>query len=279
MFISSNYFRNLDDFMTELDKNDKLIEEEWLQMGRVLIGCTKLIDNITSINPKIYSKARSHHQTKSLVYTTTYYSLPRIIKEKPKFRPYDIKRNFPKEMQKIEDAYFTRIFNSFVNINRLTKANNITDAKGKRGHPSKNNNNTTSISGVKSFYQNSSYHDSLEKVLAKAEVRKHIYNLLLESGLLHRYLKHIKLISFYIIKANDKEAAWNIIKSTKPPNMKAESKFEADFESDQKKIGNIYDDKKLEEIAEIWAKSFIKNHKEDDFINMYKAGGLRYYLN
>ena len=132
---------------------------------------------------------------------------------------------------------------------------------------------------VKSFYQHSSYYDSLEKVLAKVEVRKRIYNLLLESGLLHRYLKHMKLISLYIIKANDKKTAWNIIKSTKPPNMKAESKFEADFESDQKKIGNIYDDKKLEDMAEMWAISFIKNHKEDDFINLYKSGGLRFYLN
>lgn len=158
--------RNLDDFMTKLDKNVKLTQKEWLQIGRVLIGCTKLIDNITSINPKIYAKARSHHQIKSRAYATIYYSLPRIIKEKPKFRPYHIKRNFPKEMQKIEDAYFTRIFNSFVNINRLTKANNITDVKGKRGHPfEKNNNNkSTSISGVKSFYQHSSYYDSLEKV-------------------------------------------------------------------------------------------------------------------
>jgi hypothetical protein len=41
--------------------------------------------------------------------------------------------------------------------------NNITDVKGKRGHSSKNNNNTTSISGVNSFYQHSSYHDSWKR--------------------------------------------------------------------------------------------------------------------
>ncbi len=265
--------------MAKLDNNVKLTQEELLQTGRVLVGCTKLIDNITSINPKTYAKARSHRQTKSLAHATIYHSLPTIIKEKPKFRPYDIKKILPKEMQKIDDASLTRILRSSVNIKELTKLNNITDVKGKRGHPFKNNNNTTSISGVKSFYKHSSYYDSLEKVLAKAKMRKHIYNLLLESGLLHRYLKHIRIISLYIIKANDKKTAWNIIKSTKPPNMKTESKFEADFEADYKKISGIEDGKKLEDMAEMWAKSFIKNYKENNFINLYKAGGLRFYLN
>ncbi len=89
----------------------------------------------------------------------------------------------------------------------------------------------------------------------------------------------MKLISLYIVKTNDKKTAWNIIKSTNPPNMKTESKFEDDFAADYKKTRDIDDDKKLIDMAEIWAKSFIKNHKEDDFINLYKSGGLRYYLN
>ena len=50
-----------------------------------------------------------------------------------------------------------------------------------------------------------------------------------DSGLLYKFLKHLNLESYHIIKKNDKKTAWNILQTLNLTTMKKESDFEADY--------------------------------------------------
>lgn len=82
--------------------------------------------------------------------------------------------------------------------------------------------------------------------------------------------------AYYIVKENDKEAAWNIIHSTKPPNMASQSNFEEHFET-QNQLLNQANKNRIREKAKSWAKSFIERHNADDYVFLYRIGGLYYF--
>jgi hypothetical protein len=51
--------------------------------------------------------------------------------------------------------------------------------------------------------------------------------------------------ALYIAKENDKEAAWNIIQSSKPPGILPQSKFEEGFALHVREVQNANDEEKL----------------------------------
>jgi hypothetical protein len=81
---------------------------------------------------------------------------------------------------------------------------------------------------------------------------------------------------YYIEKENDKEAAWNIIQSARPPNMSSQSDFEVHFNK-QNQILSQSNKNKIREKAEEWTKSFIEYHNADSYIYIYRIGGLYYF--
>lgn len=84
------------------------------------------------------------------------------------------------------------------------------------------------------------------------------------------------MTAYYIEKKNDKEAAWNIIQACKPPNMISRSDFEECFDTQNQELYQV-NKNKIKEKAELWAKSFINSHNADDYIYLYRAGGLYFF--
>jgi hypothetical protein len=82
--------------------------------------------------------------------------------------------------------------------------------------------------------------------------------------------------AYYMQKENNKKAAWNVVRSTKPPNMISQSLFEERFNT-QKQLLSQDNKNKIREKAEAWARSFIEYHNADNYIYLYRIGGLYYF--
>jgi hypothetical protein len=237
----------------------------------ILIGCTKVICNV--INRDAKSQAQSYstssQQKKSLATTSTLYNLGNILDEKGTFRPSDIKKRLPKEIQNIRVADSSSIAKFLVRINATTKAENPIN---KRGKPApEDSNSTSSDPGPKSFYQATPYHHYLLQVLSDPEAVETIHQLLFFSGMLYRYMKHMQWILFHIIILNDdKEKALSISKSV----FHVEPSSFGDL---YKKVGSIRDNhNRLEELADTRARQYIENHKPSDYITLLELGGIYY---
>jgi hypothetical protein len=266
--------------VTHLDKNQTLRQKDRLLIGVILVGCTKMISKIIGSNAKQRTQASSNKQIKSLTYISVLINLPKIVeganlrkrvKDKPIFRPADIRKELPEgQIRNIQYADLTDILKSLVRTNVLGEIDKD-DIKSKRGRLPKNN---TKYSGPESYYQATDYYYNLKNVLSKPKAINFIYTLLLESGLLYKYRRYIELFILHIIKNKnyDKKTAWNICKSVFPLTTKERSDFENYYED----IHYINDAKELERLAERNAISYIQKHKAEDYIEIYRIGG--YYF-
>ena len=192
--------------MVEFHSNTSTFtDEEKIAIDIIIEGCTRLICKTLGNDPLKYSRARSHHQIKSLVHTSVNLHIHDIIQENPNIRPSDIRKRLPKNLQSIQDADLSRILKSTVRTNILSETEEVN--RRRPGHPSRDDNSNNSISGPKSFYEYPYFQKILEQVLFKAESRNLIYNYLLESGLLYVYYVAQGLKAYYIEKQNDSRAA------------------------------------------------------------------------
>jgi hypothetical protein len=263
--------------VTHIDKNQTLRPKDRLLIGVILVGCTKMISRIIDSNAKKRTQASSNQQIKSLAYSSVLINLPKIVedanlrkrvKEKPIFRPADVRKKLPEgKIRNIQSADLTDILKSLVRITLLREIDKD-NIKGKRGRLPKNN---TKYSGSESYYQATDYYYNLKNVLKKRKAINFIYTLLLKSGLLYKYRIYIALYILHIIKNKkyDKDTAWNICKSVFPLTTKEKSDFENYYEDMQR----IYDDKQLKKLAERRAMCYIENHREEDYIEIYRLGG------
>jgi hypothetical protein len=259
--------RNLVYFVIATDNNYVFSTEEVLLIGIIVIGFTKMVNNITNIKAKTHAQLHSHHKKKPLVFTFLYYNLPEIISYKSQIRPSDIRENLPEIWNTIQSADLTDILNSFVRIGLLKKISEQVKTH-KLGHPTKSD-NTNDVRGTKSFYRLSDYYNNLKNIVNKPKQVRLIYTLILESGLLFKLFKHRNFEAYQIIKNNDKRTAWNILQTLNLTIMKKESDFEADYNM----IQNV-DGRKLENLAIKEAESYIINHKAIDYKDLYLTAGF-----
>ena len=252
----------------DTDKNWSFTVEDVLLIGSISIGFTKMISNITSTKAKTHAQLHSHQETKPLVFTYLLYNLPVIMKNKSAVRPSDIRKKLPENWQKIQYADLTDILNSFIRIGILAKVDDK-QSGNKPGHPKKYSDRTYDEPGTRSYYRRSDYYNNLENVLNKPEHVKLIYTLVFDSGLLYKFLKHLNLESYHIIKKNDKKTAWNILQTLNLTTMKKESDFEADYN----KLRDV-EDRELEAFADKKSKLFIISHKGVDYKNYYITAGF-----
>jgi hypothetical protein len=227
-------------------KTSTLTDEEQLVINIIIEGCIRLISKTSGDGPLKYARARSHHQTKSLAHTSVNLHIYDILQENPNIRPSDIRKRLPENLQSIQDADLSRILKSTVRTNILSETEE--GNRRKPGRPSRHDNSNKSISGPKSFYEYSYYQKLLERVLSKAEAQNIIYNYLLESGLLYMYHVAQGMKAYYMEKENDKQAAWNIIQSTKPPNMTCQSDFKEHFNTQNQLLSQTNKNKRSEQV-------------------------------
>ena len=231
----------------------------------ILIGCTKVLCNIISRNAKstAQSYSTSTQQRKSLAITSTLYNIGNILDEKGTFRPSDIKRRLPKEIQNIRGADLSYIAKFLVRINATANAENPVN---KRGKPApEDSNSTSSDPGPKSFSQTSLYYHNLRQILSDFEAVETIHQLLFFSSMLYKYMKHMQWILFHIITLNDdKEKALSITKSVFATSLTSS------FDDLYHKVRSIRDnDNRLEELADTRSRQYIENRKPNDYIKLF----------
>jgi hypothetical protein len=236
----------------------------------IAVGCAKMISSITSHSPRKHSRAHSHKEVKSLTSAYIFFALPEIFEKKEKFRPSDIRNILPENLRNISSADLTRILDNFVRLNILSKP--VREAITKKwGRPSRH---ISKESGPKSFYRPSVFYNNMRNVLSKSKAVKIVYALVLESGLLYRYHKHSKLISYHLLRSKDRKIVWNILRSVNMAFLLKESDLEAEYE----KIKYVANNKDLNSIAHKEALSSIYKHNGEDYIKLYLSGGLFFKL-
>jgi hypothetical protein len=255
--------------MPNPDNND-YTESDVMLIGAIVIGFTKLVSNIVNTPAKSHHQSHSHQETKQLVYSYVLWNLPYIFRSRSNIRPLDIKEKLPDTWKGIESADLTDILNSFVRIGvleRVTALEIKNIKRRKRGRPQKNNRQEPA--GPKSFYKSSEYYNNLTNIINEPLPAELIFSLLSHSGMLYKLFKHMNLVSFYIIRANDRKKAWNILRTRNLTPFKNEREFSDDFN----KIKHV-NDKTLEHMADMKARSSIQDSLAENYRELFLAGGI-----
>jgi hypothetical protein len=258
--------------LTKTGNNPSLTEKEGRALvDMILIGCTKVLCNAINHDPKSQARSLISKQRKSLSYTSSLNNVENIVKEKGIFRPSDIRKKLPTELQNIRGADLTYITKSLVRINVLTDAERKTKKRGKP--PVEDSSSTTSDPGPKSLKEAASYYDNLMKILSEPDKVELIHRLLFYSGMLYKYMKHMQWILFHIIMMNDdKEKALNISKSVFTTAVTTSS-----FNDLYHKVRSTKDDtKQLEVLADRRARQYVENRRPGDYVKLFEFGGLNY---
>ena len=240
------------DAIEELKSQDK---ELMLQITR---GCKDFILNISAKNPSEYSRAPRHQETKSLATT----SISLIIPENKEFRPSDIRRKIPEELQNIQRPSVTNILNHNLKIKKIERVEDY-HPKSLRGHPKKYEEGK--ISGPKSYYKTSVFENKINLLLLNKHVLKAIYFYLRESGLLLKFEKWVRLFIYNAIRNYDKETAWKICKSVFPALSN-----DSEFIKNYVKIRALKEEE-LELVAEEKARSLIEKKSINQYVYVFKT--------
>lgn len=250
-----------------------LTSEDRLMIDVILVGCTKVISKIIRENPKDHARRLSKEYTKSNVdaFVRLRYLSKQEKDNRQTFRPYDIRNNIPEDLKKLKNIQagdLRRVLQSLERTNVVVSKAYKDFEDNRRGSSKKKD----KPSGVNSPYQTAQFYNNMKKLLTKSNALDLVHHLLLESGMLYRYSKYMKLVYLYVIKINhNRDKAWNICKSVFPL-----SSTETDFDKLYKQMhstGNFSDSRMLEELASDKAKLFVRSHSPDHFIGLYEIGG------
>jgi hypothetical protein len=253
-------------YMYAIEKVQLLTLEEKILINRILIGCSKLILTSYFKDVKKTAKTRSKPSKKALVSTYSIIDLIMKVKDRSKFRPSNIRKKLPDENKDIQSADLSDILKSLSDMNLITKTQK--DAR-KRGSPSKDSEYEAGERGIHSFYQSTEYFVSLKQVISKPVVRMLIFSFLLESKLIYRWLDHVCLLTFYMLKFGNKDTSRKIDMATGITHNRLKNEKLYD------KVTYL-DDKRLKEFADKTAVSVLQHFEEYEemFTNLYIMGGI-----
>ena len=229
-------------------------------------------------NPERYSTLRSHHKKKSLAHTSIIHEVIRKSEQKEinlPFRPAQIRLKLPEDLRNIQYSDLSDILYS---LNECNIVNHASELPKKLGHPvTEADKRIDDIPGTKSNYTLSLYLRKIRRLLENPKVQENLYQHLLESGHLMELYRNGSLIASEIKKRNDITTAKNFIRTTKPPQMTNEKNLENIFQKDNKKISSMNKDE-IEKEANTWSKKFVIEHKADEYLWLYKLGGIVYFM-
>jgi hypothetical protein len=228
--------------------------------------------------PERYSILRSHHKKKSLVHTSLIHESIKKSEQNESnlpFRPAQMRMKLPEDLRNIQYSDLSDILYS---LNKCNLLNHTSELPKKPGHPVKEaDKRIDDIPGTKSNYEFSTYLRKISRLLENPKVQEILYQYLLKSGLLMELYKNGSLIASEIKKRNDISTAKNFILTTKPPKMTDEKNLENIFQKDNKRIISMNKDE-IEKEANYWSKKFVIEHKADEYLWLYKLGGIFYYM-
>ena len=255
---------------------DEHIFIEQIKIGLEFLVNLGIFERIKT--PERYSDLRSHHKKKSLAHTSLIHEVIKKTEEQDNnlsFRPIHMRLKLPEDLRTIQYSDLSDIFYSLNNCNIV---NHTSELPKKPGHPVTDaDKRIDDIPGIKSNYTFSTYLRKITTLVENPKVQEILYQYLLKSGLLVKLYKNGSLIASEIKKRNDITTAKNFIRTTKPPQMSNERDLENIFQKDNKKILSMKRDE-IEEEANNWSKKFVMEHKADEYLWLYKLGGIFYYM-
>jgi hypothetical protein len=227
-------------------------------------------------DPKQYAKRLSKEYAKSNL--DTFIRLSYLSKQKlndgQTFRPYNIRGSIPEDLKKLKNIQAGDMRRTLQSLRRTNviagqvDGDQIVKLEDNRRRPSTKNDKP---SGRDSPYQTTQFYNKMKKLLNKSNALDLVHHLLLESGMLFKYVKYTELVYLYIIKINhDRDKTWNICKSVFP------SSTETDFDKLYKQMhstDSLSGSRDLEECASDRAKLVVESHCPDYFSGLYEIGG------
>ena len=262
--------------MEEINSDENTFIEE-IKIGSEILIKLAIFEGIKT--PERYAALRSHHKKKSLAHTSLIHETIKKSEQKEKnssYRPAYMRLKLPENLRNIQYSDLSDILYS---LNKCNIVNHTSDYPKKPGHPVKDADKRIDddMPGVKSNYTLSTYMRKITKLLENPKVQEMLYHYLLKSGILTELYKNGSLISSNFKKRKDITTAKNFIRTTKPPQMTNEYNLAKIFERDNKKISSMNKDE-IEKEAISWSKKFVIEHKADDYLWLYKLGGIIYFM-
>jgi hypothetical protein len=252
---------------------DKYTSIEQIKIGLEILIKLAIFEGIKT--PERYSTLRSHHKKKSLAHTSLIHEVIRKSEQKEiniPFRPANMRLKLPEDLRNIQYSDLSDILYS---LNECNIVKHSSELPTKPGRPVKEADKR--IPGTKSNYTLSTYLRKITRLLEDSNVQEFLYQYLLKSGLLMELYRNVSLIASDIKKNNDIATAKNFIRTTKPSQMTNEQNLENLFQKDYKKLISLNKDE-IEKEASNWSKKFLREHKADEYLWLYKLGGIIYYM-
>ena len=260
---------------------EEITPDEHTSIEQIKIGLEILIKLAISEGirtPERYSRLRSHHKKKSLAHTSSIHEVIRKSEQKENnlpFRPAHMRLKLPEDLRNIQYSDLSDILYS---LNKCNIVNHTSEFPKKPGHPFKETDKRIDgIPGIKSNYDLSTNLRKISTLLENPQVQEILYQHLLESGLLMGLYRNGSLNASEIKKRSDITVAKNFIRTTKPPQMTNEKNLENIFQKDNKKLISMNKDELVKE-ANNWSKKFVIKHKADEYLWLYKLGGIVYFM-
>jgi len=247
--------------LTKIKRNSqfsRINSEDKILINQIIRGCRILIKGIISRDPKKDAKAVRHTEPKSLA--TTSASIMSL--DKGPLRASDIKKKLPENIQNIHPSMISRIISHNKRIGRL-KTTNFKEVK-KRGHPTEDS--VDKVSGPKLYYGRSEFEKRIELLLSNRAILQRIYKKLEKENLIFELEKYSQLRIISIIRNNNGETAWKLLKSVFTVSEK-----ESNFDDVYNAI-NAYNESDILSIAEQKAKSILKSRTAQDYLYVIKQG-------
>jgi hypothetical protein len=261
--------------IAEITPDENLFIEK-IKIGLKMLIQLAIFDRIKT--PERYSILRSHNKKKSLVHTSLIHEAIKESEQKENnlsFRPAQMRLKLPEDLRNIQ---YSDLSDNLYSLNKCNIINHTSARPRKPGHPLTDADKTIDgIPGVKSNYELSAYLCKITTLLENPKIEEILYQYLLKSGLLEELYKNGSLIASEIKKMNDITTAKNFIRTTKPPQMSNEYNLEKIFERDNKRLTAMNKDE-IEKEAKKWSEKFALEHNADEYLWLYKLGGIVYYM-
>jgi hypothetical protein len=244
--------------------------EDLMIIHRILIGCTKVAYEFSTRALKTAKKVTEKRMAAITIEN-------QLTSSELKFRRAELRTKLPEYIKTIDPSQLSDILTSYLHHGWLKKTS---APSPKRGKPA--NTDPTKYTGIKSYYVESEYLQSLKKVISKPEARSILFLTLLESRVIHILLTSAFLYMISSLarrKIKDNLRICDIV--AKEFGIMITTRVEDEIVELQKvilKIDSLLLNKnQIEDLAGIMAEDWLFNNEPDDFPiyrDFYLLGGM-----
>jgi hypothetical protein len=238
----------------------KLSKEDKLLIDVTVEGCKEIINGVISRDAKKDARFSTYEEKKSLTHMYIS-SMPKI----DNFRPADIRDSLPDKIKNISPADLSRAITSSLRVKKTP----YSQYQRKRGHPKTRDKIDTSLSGPKSYYNESNFEYKINRLLSKSEVVEIIYKRLCKLNLLFQLEKYVQRWIYHNMRIYDVDKAWERCRSIYEIRRE-------DFDKAYEQIGKM-SEADLEFRADKIAKTNIKSRPPARFIGLFKGGAISFF--